>query len=575
MNRIRLKHVLLIASAVIGIGGCSDTDLAVENPNSADSRRVLATPTDVENLLGSYYRRYMSGLYTGTGNVWGMAAVQSFEDYSTLSNNCMGQRVPIPRPANDNTLGNPCGPEQRAVYSREEEVVHVASQILAQIEGGSTTPAASVVTLGSAARNARAIAFGQFLRGMSLGYLAILHDSAAIITPEQMAANPADGGTLSAYTDLIAASLDAFDKAIAATGTGSSAFPLPDNWIQTPSPLTAAEFVKLIRTYKAYFRAEVGRTPAERAAANWAEVVADAQNGITSDFINITSTTSGPGNDWVSQFYSYGTWHQMTPFVIGMGDISGSYDAWIKQPLATRGSGSPFFMVTPDTRFPQGATRTDQQTDFDPGTDCSAAATPCKRYFRNRKSDNAAANSWGASNYDHARWTSWKTKGDAGSGRNGAFPFFTLATLRMLEAEGQIRLNNGAAAAALINASRVANGLAPITAVIAAPVPVQTAFGFTDCVPRVPNQAPQQGAGAPSTKCGDMFEAMKWEKRIEEAYTHFASWYFDMRGWGDLPQGTGLFWAVPYQDLQVRLHANYSTGGGLPGSSAPLGTYGW
>jgi hypothetical protein len=72
-----------------------------------------------------------------------------------------------------------------------------------------------------------------------------------------------------------------------------------------------------------------------------------------------------------------------------------------------------------------------------------------------------------------------------------------------------------------------------------------------------------------------MMEALKYEKRIEEAYTHFLDWFYDMRGWGDLPQGTGLHWAVPYQDLQVRLHPNYSAGGGLPGSSAALGTYGW
>jgi hypothetical protein len=36
-----------------------------------------------------------------------------------------------------------------------------------------------------------------------------------------------------------------------------------------------------------------------------------------------------------------------------------------------------------------------------------------------------------------------------------------------------------------------------------------------------------------------------------------------------------VHWAVPYADLQVRLHPNYSAGGGLPGSSAALGTYGW
>src|SRR6185437_8779200 len=152
MIRFRIKYAVL--AGAIGLGACGEKALTVENPNNADTKRVLATPSDVENLLGSYYKRHMSGMYSTTANVWGMSAVQSFEDYSTLSNNCMGQRIPIPRPANDNTLGNPCAPEQAAVYTRESEVEHVASTIISQLNGG--------LTLGSVAQDSRAIAFAQF-----------------------------------------------------------------------------------------------------------------------------------------------------------------------------------------------------------------------------------------------------------------------------------------------------------------------------------------------------------------------------------------------------------------------------
>ena len=78
--------------------------------------------------------------------------------------------------------------------------------------------------------------------------------------------------------------------------------------------------------------------------------------------------------------------------------------------------------------------------------------------------------------------------------------------------------------------------------------------------------------------CGNMMEAMKWEKRMETAFTHLGAWFQDGRGWGDLPAGTGLHWPVPYQDLQARnrpLSAIYSTGGGSNPASAPKGTYGW
>src|SRR4051812_40689863 len=483
MTRFKLRYALL-AGGLVALGACGEKSLVVQNPNNADTKRVLATPTDVENLLGSYYKRHMSGMYATLTNVWGMAAVQSFEDYSTLSNNCMGQRVPIPRPANDNTLGNPCGPEQQTTYSRESEVEHVASTIISQLTGG--------LTLGSAAQDSRAVAFAQFERGLSLGYLALIYDSAAVITPSMMAANATDPGVLVGYNDVMIAALDALDSAIVATNNGSAAFPLPATWIPSTTTFSATEFVKLIRSYKARFRANVARTPAERAAVDWSKVIADAQNGITADHDNITSTTLGPRMDWVAQWYSYTTWHQMTPFVIGMADTSGAYDAWIKQPLATRGSGGPFFMVTPDLRFPQGTTRTAQQADF-ALSDCTAAATPCKRYFVNRPNDNPAAQSWGASNYDHARFTSWRNKGDAGQGQNGKFPFFTKAEMDMLQAEGLIRTNQGAAAAALINASRTKNGLPAISAVITAAVPGGTAAapvpGGTSCVPRVPDKA--------------------------------------------------------------------------------------
>jgi hypothetical protein len=561
-----------LAGVVVALGACGEKELTVTNPNNADTKRVLDTPADVESLLGTYYKRWHSAMYVGTTNVWGMASVQSFENYSTLSNNCMAQRVGIPRPANDNTVGNGCFPEQAKVYTVESEVEHVASTIIAQLNGG--------LTLGSDAQNNRAIAFGQFERGLALGYLAMVYDSAAIVTPDMMAKSASDPGVLVGYPDVMAASLDALQKAIDATNAGAASFPLPGSWIPSSTTFTATEFIKLIRSYRARFRADVARTPTERAAVDWTSVIADAQNGITVDHDNITSTTNQPNDAWVSTWYSYGTWSQMTPFVIGMADTSGAYAAWIGQSLSNRGSNGSFFMVTPDLRFPQGETRAAQQADF-ALAQCSSPATKCKRYFVNRdaRNDPSAAYGWGASNYDHARFYSWSIAGDAGSAQNGKFPFFTKAELDMLEAEGLIRTGNYAAAAALINKTRVANGLPAITAFDnATPVPGGTAAnpvpGGSSCVPRVPLQAAAQGSGS-GTQCGNMMEAMKYEKRIEEMFTNFMDWYLDERGWGDLPQGTGVDWAVPYSDLLARQHPVYSKGGGTLAGSAALGTYGW
>jgi hypothetical protein len=263
--------------------------------------------------------------------------------------------------------------------------------------------------------------------------------------------------------------------------------------------------------------------------------------------------------------------------------VSGSYAAWISQPLGERGTSGSFFMITPDVRFPQGATRAAQQADF-AITSCEVAATACKRYYVNRPtgSDQLAGNSWGWSNYDFVRFHSWRTKGDAGTARNGNIVFFTKAELDLLEAEGQFRKGNYARAADLINKTRTVGmvggvakggGLPAITAFDAtSPVP-----GGADCVPKMPVNAANSGGG--SVTCGNMFEALKWEKRLETQYTHFAAWFLDERGWGDLPEGTPLHWAPPYQDLQARGKtgaAIYSTGVGTGGGAAAAKSgYGW
>jgi hypothetical protein len=81
--------------------------------------------------------------------------------------------------------------------------------------------------------------------------------------------------------------------------------------------------------------------------------------------------------------------------------------------------------------------------------------------------------------------------------------------------------------------------------------------------------------------CGDLWDALKYEKRIETAYVHYAPWFLDSRRWDDLPKDTPLFWAVPFQDLQARgkpVSALYGTGAGpgnAPNSTAPGSAYGW
>jgi hypothetical protein len=297
----------------------------------------------------------------------------------------------------------------------------------------------------------------------------------------------------------------------------------------------------------------------------------------------MTGTTQGgtASISWRQQYNDFTTWHQMPAFIIGMADTTDNYAAWLAQPLGDRGSGNNgFFMVTPDLRFPQGGTRAAQQADLALSA-CEAAGTTCKRYFRNRPagSDQFGGNGWGWSNYDFVRFRSWHSRGDAGTARVGRALIMPVAEMNLLKAEGLFRLGQYANAATEINRTRTAGMVGGVAT--GGGLPAITAFDATSPVPGGENCVPKIPAGS-ALACGNMFEAMKWEKRMETAYTHYLSWYLDSRRWGDLAEGTPLFIPVPYQDWQARglpSEQIYHTGnviGAAPGSAmAGKGTYGW
>jgi hypothetical protein len=293
---------------------------------------------------------------------------------------------------------------------------------------------------------------------------------------------------------------------------------------------------------------------------------------------------------------AFDNWHQMTPFIMGMADTTGTYAAFINTPLGSRGTSGPFFMATPDLRFAQGDTRALQQADF-AVAQCEFAATVCKRYFRNRPTanDNVTGLTWGHSQYDNARNWSWFKLGDAGSALAGNITEFAIAELNLLAAEGHLRSPAGVVATAvtLINTSRTAGmvggvatgGGLPAVTVLGVPAP---APGSNNCVPRIPQNASHNGGGTvvcASTLAANasLMEAMKWEKRVETHFVHFSAWFLDSRGWGDLTATTPLQWAPPYQDLQSRSLPLYAMGSGTSGTCAGVAgcvagtsaSYGW
>jgi hypothetical protein len=128
--------------------------------------------------------------------------------------------------------------------------------------------------------------------------------------------------------------------------------------------------------------------------------------------------------------------------------------------------------------------------------------------------------------------------------------------MRALVAEADYYRGDLAAVASFVNETRTLHGLQATDASGANP----------DCVPRLPSGA-----------CGDLWEMLKWEKRLE---TQFAGplrvgWYFDGRGWGDLIEGTVLQFPVPWGEMEILGREPYDYGGVGGAWGAPPDGYGF
>jgi hypothetical protein len=548
---VRLWSAAVVLAGGVALEGCRDNPLDVSNKNSPDVARVYGTPADVETIIGSNFQQ-MWNAQQGNIGLGVQSMVMSFESHSTLANFGMGARADIPRGPVSNDLGNS---DQGIIFNDFDKLTRNSRSAANAIAAMDRFVAANAAT-GSAAEDARDRSFAYFNLGYGLGNTALLYDSAAIITP----AVPSDViPPLSTSQAVMAAALAMLDSALAisqsaAATNGSNGWPIPGAWV-SGAGIPISTWQQIIHSYKARLRANVARTPAERAAVDWNAVVTDATAGITSDFIVSANASTGWGAAWLDQLAVDATWSQMTPFILGMADTAGAYDAWLATPLNSRAA---FLLRTPDQRFPSGDTRAIQEAVT--GISHAGTAPGSILYFRARPvGDDKPAAPWGNWYYDN--WRFWAIHQ---AGVNGPVIAFSRAENDMLAAEGYIRTARVALAVPLINRTRVRAGLAAIPAGAAATDQVP---GGTACVPRVP-----QGPNFISTACGTIFEAMKWEKRVETSFTGYAQWFLDSRGWGDLTEGTVLEWPVPWEELYARQNLNIYT---TINSRAVKGTYGF
>ena len=538
-----------LAAGIIAfvVFACKDT-LQVDNQTDPDRNRALGRPSDVESFIGSTYAQIQNATLGGSNDdLQTQLQVMGMENTSALANFAMGPRGAIPRTPIENTRNSTGGDGDYRDFLVLERAARMATIGIARLK---------VLTLGSPAQDARARSFARFSQGVAFGNLALSYDSAAIVSEDD---DPQAIVPLSDYKAVMDAGLSLLDSAIAIARANPGAFPLPVTWINGQA-LDTTGYFRFIRSYKARFRASVARTPADRAAADWNTIIADANTGITTDFNISMNPTAGWDVIWPVQAYATGpaNWHQMSQFWMGMADGSGGYDGWLATTPANR---APFLVVSVDKRFPQGASRGAQNADTLRTGYRTFSGLP---YLRNRQAgEDQPGQPLQISMYDFYRSRSFFT-----AGRIANYPIMTRAEIRLLAAEGYIRTGNFPAATARIDSSRVTIGGLPSVAGMADTVSAIPGAG--SCVPRVPDA----GAGYKASKCGTLWDALKWEYRMETMYTGYGMWYFAGRGWGDLPEGTALYWPVPYQEMDTRKEVFYPAGGKDRPGGAPAGNYG-
>jgi hypothetical protein len=549
-----LRKTLALGSVLLVTAACADLD--VTNPNAPDAELALARPGDIETLIQGSFREWWLSSHEEESGVF-VFANMSFQMSAWPANFGMVDHSRLPRqPLTNVGLHQFYGPFLEAPWARNYRALSAVAQGLSALEDSEIQ-----AELG-AEQVLRARAFGKFMQGLAHGSLALFYEQAHVMDETVQATEdgvPIDLPLVS-YQEMLQAALGYFDEAIALAESGS--FTLPSSWMSVE--VSSDQLARIAHSMKARYRANVARTPDERAAVDWTAVIADVDAGVQGGW-NMEYTYFGSPfwNSFLAyQAFSWIGWNQESYMITGMADQSGNYQEWLSVlPPENRHpdlpSGEPFLIITPDQRFAQGETVAEQQQNQTVNTMIQFDGGALNHQF-----EATGSNNWGQPARGTQRWSYYRP--NVGDGHvffgQTSIPEITTHEMRLLRAEGLLRTGDPEGAADLINVTRVAEGgLSPAD-------PGAANDGNASCVPRLPDGS-----------CGDLMEMLKWEKRLHTRAlgVHSNSWYFDGRGWGDLYAGTPLHLPVPCDENEF-FGRPCTTTGGVGGAGASSGSvYNW
>ena len=502
-----LAAALMLAALFIG---CQNLD--VQNQNQPDEARALATPGDIESLIKSSFLGWFDG-HMDAEPAMGLAVIS--DGYSCgWGNFGMGFLGQEPRVEFNNTSAFSRANITEAPWFNLYSAISSATDGIRNIGSG-------VVTLG-AADDKRALAFAKFVQGLSHGWLSLYFDQAFIfdenvdLTTTTLELKP--------YTEVNAAAIAMLEDAIAQFN--ATDFTLPADWIRLRS-YTSAELAQIAHSYIARYMIDVARTPAERAAVNWAQVLTHINAGITEDF-EVNGQGTGRHEPWWSAVHWYsadnGTWIRADYHLIGPSDKNNDYADWVAR---APGDRSEFIFESTDLRVWDGTLNA--SGDQNPGL-----------YFEQIGPSSGAWDNQLKTRYGNYQFDEYRYETDAGSG----VPIYRTQEHDFIRAEALLHMSGSQAEiSALLDTYHVGNGGYPST--VGLPV-----GSITDA----PN--PQHDKGVTT-----LWSVLKYERKLELLGTSSGMEFFANRAYGDLSPRTLLHFPVPAKDLETLGFPLYSHGG--------------
>jgi hypothetical protein len=519
-NIMKLRFIFGLA-VVLALGLSACQDLTVENLNNPDRTKALASPADVEKLASDTFTNYWAAnQYSASSMNWSTVAD---EISSSWANWGMRDMSSEPRIAWNND----------PAYNREEfteapwfgayRCISNASDALIAVEGNEAVFESDGVDTN------RLKAFSKFNLALCLGTLGMRFDRAFIVDEttdlEAVALGQVDLD-LAPYTEVIAKAVSKLDEAIAIASANTFTITADDDWIYGLD-VTNTDLVRLANSFAARFLANSARTPEERAAVDWGEVIRRVDSGITQSFSPI-GDDNGDIREWDSMKFfgqNHTTWARADYRSVGPADESGGYASWLATPVQQRNVYDGY--SSSDRRITGAGGPTDSGSYF--------------RYVGVAGPFPSARGTYHYATHTHNRFLAYNQ-----NNANGPMNHMEKAEMDLYKAEGLLRTGGSTATVAqLINTTRVANGELP-------PATGATAAGG-------PSDGSWKNTGIHLN--GTLWGYLEHEFRMETFATAGGLAYTTDRGWGDLVQGTPIHYPVPGAELETLALDNYTFGG--------------